>query len=378
MEGLFDLDEARTRAVRRRAAGVAGDFDPARLMLARRLAGIPRTRLADRVQVTPAAITQFEKAQSRPTLPVLEAMAETLAVPVDFFRAGHPAPTLAASGAHFRSLRSTTAAERESALAFGELALTVFAAVETRVDLPAPAVPDLVVSADLDGEEAAALARQAREVMGLGLGPIPNMVRLLEVHGVAVIALDEASDRVDAFSHAEGYRPLVTLSPAKDDKARSRFDAAHELGHLVMHHDTEPGSMLVENQAHAFAAEFLTPAAAIADDLPRRLDWVALYALKARWGVSVKALVVRAHRLGAFTDSTYRRALRELAAQGVKERAPLGPAEAPVMLPRAVDLLGGEPALEWIAGHSGLPLATVRRVWAAAGGHDQRHAVNFR
>lgn len=34
-----------------------------------------------------------------------------------------------------------------------------------------------------------------------------------------------------------------------DDKARSRFDAAHELGHLLLHHDAEPGSKVIENQA---------------------------------------------------------------------------------------------------------------------------------
>ncbi|MFD0008790.1 ImmA/IrrE family metallo-endopeptidase [Streptomyces sp. NPDC127178] len=69
------------------------------------------------------------------------------------------------------------------------------------------------------------------------------------------------SKRVDAFSHWYGNRPLVFRNPAKNDKARSRFDAAHEAGHLVMRLDAEPGSRIVENQAHDFAAEFLMPSA---------------------------------------------------------------------------------------------------------------------
>ena len=374
---LFDLDQARGRAQRRRAAGVADYVDPARLVLARRLAAMPRTALARRVGVSPAAITQYEKGQSRPTLVVLAELAAALGVEADFFRAGAPMPALSASGAHFRSLRSTSSLERERALAFGEVALCVFAAVETYVDLPAVDLPELEVPADLDIAGATALARQTRAAMDLGTGPIPNVVRLLEARGVAVVALDASSVKVDAFCHQQGARPLVMLNPAKADKARSRFDAAHELGHLVMHHDCEPGSKLIEDQAHAFAAELLTPAASIAADLPTRVDWTRLHALKARWGVSLKALVVRAHRLGALKEATYRRALRELAAAGYPEAGSLGPAEVPVLLPRAVDLLGGVGALERVAAQARLPLATVRRVWEAAGGADQRPVVNL-
>jgi hypothetical protein len=68
-------------------------------------------------------------------------------------------------------------------------------------------------------------ARQARKAMGVAPGPVPNVVRLLESHGVAAAGLDEnVSHRVDAFSHQQaahpylqmqGQRPLVLLNPAK-------------------------------------------------------------------------------------------------------------------------------------------------------------------
>ena len=141
-----------------------------------------------------------------------------------------------------------------------------------------------------------------------------------------VVRLDlEDLHRVDAFSHHHGRRPIVLLNPVKNDKARGRFDAAHELGHLVIHHDAEAGSRLVENQAHAFAAEFLAPAAEIVDELPRTIDWVALQKLKRRWGLSLRALVVRARTLELFNENTYRRALRQLAGFGLPEPGSLGP-----------------------------------------------------
>ena len=378
MTETLDFDEGRQRAVRRRAAGVIGDFDPARLALARRLAGLRRTVLAQAAGVTPAAITQYEKNQSRPTLPVVEAMADALDVSPEFFRAGRPVAALDSSGAHFRSLRSTSALERDKALAFGELALAVLDAVERYVELPPLRLPDFNVSPDLHLAEVAELARKARVAFGVEAGPVPHVVRLLESHGVVVVQLDDATRRVDAFSHLQGSRPLVLLNPLKGDKARGRFDAAHELGHLVMHHDTEPGSRLVEEQAHAFAAEFLAPAEEISSELPRRLDWTVLHALKRRWGISLKALLVRGYHLEHFSESTYKRGLRQLNVWGLPEPGPLGAPESPVLLPRAVALLGEEDdPVTWLSEETGLPSAVIMRVLAAAGSEKERPVLNL-
>ena len=220
------------------------------------------------------------------------------------------------------------------------------------------------------------LAGEARTHLGVEGGPIPNVVRLLEAHGVVVVRLDRDDvRRVDAFSHHHGQRPVVVLNPAKGDKARSRFDAAHELGHLVVHHDIEPGSRLVENQAHAFAAEFLAPAAEIERDLPTGIDWPEMQRLKRRWGISLKALVMRARTLGRYSDATYQRAMRQLVSFGLPEPGALGPPEVPVLLPRALELIGGAAALPAVAADAGLPVAVVERIWQAAGGDDQRPAL---
>jgi Zn-dependent peptidase ImmA (M78 family) len=163
---------------------------------------------------------------------------------------------------------------------------------------------------------------------------------LLEANGIVTLRLPQGTDpAVNAFSTNEGSRPLVFLSQGHDDKARSRFDAAHELGHLLLHPDTEPGSKVVENQAHAFAAEFLMPGDEIIDQLPRRIDWPAFHDLKKHWGVSLKALVFRAHTLGRLSDASYRRANQQLSIWGLPEPGPLGRAESPQLLGMAKELL---------------------------------------
>jgi len=364
---------ARMAARRRRAAGTATDFDGTRLFLARRLARQPRTALAAHTSVTAAAITQYERGQTRPTAPVLAELSLALGVSADFFRHGQPVQTLSPNAAHFRSLRATPALARDQALAFAELALAVAEVIEQYVDLPPVDLPEFPVPPDAPVTAVADAARATRAYFQLTDGPISHVARLLEAHGVLVLRLpDDCVDRrVDAFSTRATTRPLVLLSPMKDDKARSRFDAAHELGHLIMHPDVEPGSKIVENQAHAFAAEFLMPADQVRADLPQRVDWQRLHAAKRRWGTSLRALVYRAHALEIMSETSYRRANMQLAQKGNPEAGPLGPPEFPSLLGSALELLADHgTTVQHLADAARLPIKLVHQVLKA--GSDMR------
>jgi Zn-dependent peptidase ImmA (M78 family)/transcriptional regulator with XRE-family HTH domain len=371
-------DSDPTRAARqRRSMGTVESFSGSRLSVARRMARLPRAELARRVGVTPTAITQLERGYNKPTTTVAAELSLALGVPRDFLQRSVATQPIAASTAHFRSLRSTPAISREQALAFAELGLELLTAVEDYVDLPEVSLPslehhDLTTTAGLE-----AAAADARRDLGLTDGPVPNVVRLLESHGVLVLRVPEGRvDRqVDAFSTSATIRPVVVMSPLKDDKARSRFDAAHELGHLVLHADAEPGSKVVEHQAQSFAAAFLTPADQIAEDLPRRLDWQILHRAKRRWGVSLKALLYRARSLGLITDGTYRRGNMQLADWGNPEPGPLGPPEQPSLLGTAASLLGQSGiTVDQLASHAAMPLEIAKDLIAAA--TDLRPSIN--
>lgn len=355
------------------AAAAAGAFDPDALTLARKLRGLRKNQLAQIVAVTPAALSQYELGQSRPSPAVLARLALALGMPIRFFILGYPKP-VTPSSAHFRSLRATTLLERDQALAFGQLAWRLMTGIEKYVELPAPRIPQVARSATPD---VTAAARRARAAMGIASGPVPHVVRLLEAHGTVVMSLPAASRRVDAFSQLYGSRPVVFLNPAKDDKARSRFDAAHELGHLVLHRDADAGSRIIENQAHDFAAEFLMPRDEVASELPRKLDWDRLFAAKRRWGVSLKALVYRAHKLGIFGESTYRAGMVTLAQWGEPEPGDLGPRESPVLLSKVMEVLAATGVdTETLSKDTGLATDTVQEILRAADGTRPR--VDFR
>lgn len=293
---------------------------------------------------------------------MLARLALALSMPVEFFAAGFPVP-VTPGHAHFRSLRTATQAERDQAAAFGEVAWRVVEVVERYLRLPELRLPHLDLAEPAGPEDVRAAAAAAREAFGLGAAPVAHMVRLLESYGVIVLALPDVSERVDAFSHWYGQRPFVFLNPAKDDKARSRMDAAHELGHLLMHHDAEPGSQLLEREAMAFASEFLAPSAVLRDKLPARLDFDRLHELKRRWGISLKALIYRGHEVGVYRDHTYRRGMSLLAQWGYPEPGDLGPREQPSLLGKAVELLDRQRVSSGsLATQTGLPPALAHAV----------------
>ena len=69
-------------------------------------------------------------------------------------------------------------------------------------------------------------------------------MRTLESRGVIVAMLSlEENGRIDAFSTSRTLRPVVVLMLDKDDVYRHRFNAVHELGHLVLHADALPGDL---------------------------------------------------------------------------------------------------------------------------------------
>lgn len=139
-----------------------------------------------------------------------------------------------------------------------------------RIDLPLGASIAAI-------EETAARTRTA---WALPPGPIGDIVSLLEQHGVTVIRLSFSTSAVGAFSLPFPDHPVVVLGADKNDRARSRFDGSRELGHLVVQGEQIWGVKEVEDQAHAFAAAFLMPAAEIYHQLPTSVDWPQLFELK--------------------------------------------------------------------------------------------------
>ncbi|MGH3766386.1 MAG: helix-turn-helix domain-containing protein [Pseudonocardiaceae bacterium] len=331
-----------------RAAEVAPFFDGARLTLARHLAGLRKSDLAGLVDKSPTAVSAWESGAKRPVAATVAQLALSLSVDPGFFAVRSENVAALSTTPHFRSLRSTSQLARDQAFAYGQLAVDIATSVERHVEFPEADVPSFPVSVDdRDGDDPERAAQLVRKQWGIEAGPAGHLVRLLENHGVLVVFSPLQTASVDAYSFDSRLRPVVILNPIKRDYYRQRFDVAHELGHLVMHSDSEPGGRIVEDQAHRFAAELLMPADQIRDLLPATMGgnvWRTLARLKEQWGVSIQALLYRARWLGRLSDVSHRNAMTTISARGWRRNEPglVSAIEQPSLLPRAVELLEQE------------------------------------
>lgn len=293
-------------------------FNPQRLILGRKRRKLTARALAALIGVSPITISRLENGANAPEEETVDALAAALDFPRAFFFADE-VDELPAGAASFRSLSSMSAKERDAALAAGVIAYLFHDWVAERFNLPDGHIPDVREEATPQGA-----ARVVRAHWGLGEQPISNMVRLLESKGVRVFSLCEDTKNVDAFSCWRGDRPFVFLNTFKSTE-RSRFDAAHELGHLVMHrHGVPQDSRQAESEADKFASAFLMPA----DDVLSRISYVtgldSLVTYKRRWGVSVAALNYRLHKLGIVSEWQNRSLNVELSGRGYRRKEPEG------------------------------------------------------
>lgn len=365
------------------AARLAPLVAPDRLRLARELRGLTQQALVDRTdgEFSTAALSQLEKGRTRPTTATFAAIVEATALPAGFFVAR---PNDASPGGFFRSLRSTSARQRKTQLARARLLHDLIVAIEEHVRVPELDVMSCEPAQGRDEDSTLAAAEHAAESVrkdwGLGTGPVPNVIRELERHGIVVVRASTFKHEVDAFSVNFPGRPVAVLGLDKGVTARSRFDAAHELGHIVLHSTLEPGPKEIERQAHQFAAAFLMPRAGIAHHLPATADWRQLAALKSEWRVSIAALLMRARTLGVMSPARYTNAMKVMSARGWRRREPgddrLGALEVPVLLGRAVQRLAdAQVTLAELCEEAALPIDEIERLLEITS--DQRPSVEL-
>jgi Zn-dependent peptidase ImmA (M78 family) len=241
-----------------------------------------------------------------PSERTVTSLASALSFPVRFFDA-LDLEELSAEAVSFRALSKMAAADRDRALAAGALAFAFTDWTEKRFKLPEPRIPKL--GPGVDPETAAQVVRVQ---WNLGEKPAPNLIHLLEMRGIRVFSVTQECRELDAYSLWRRDQPFVFLNTEKSGE-RSRFDAAHELGHLVLHwHHDPPQGRKAELEAHRFAAAFLMPAASVLAKTPRHPTVEQLISLKKSWRVSVAALAHRLHALKALSDWQYRSLVIEI------------------------------------------------------------------
>lgn len=325
-------------------------FVGARLREAREARGVTAPVLAKLVGVSRAAISQYENEQASPGPDVLRRLSTVLNLPPDFFLKARVQKT---QSIFFRSRAATTIGSRTRAAVLLDWLADIAQELSSRLQFPQVRLPILDLPRDpqkFDSELIEAVAAETRRQWGLGNGPISNVVWLLENNGAIVTRGEIEEPHMDSFSRydSQDLRPFIFLNADKSSAVRSRFNAAHELGHCILHRDipseywsSDSKVQIRERQAHKFASAFLMPRETFANDIliPSLETFLAL---KEKWLVSMSAMLVRCEDVGLVSDEHSVRLWRNLGRRGWRTQEPLDDklrAEEPRLLPKAVQAL---------------------------------------
>ena len=289
------------------------------LRLAREARGWTQRLVADQSGISQGSVSKYEKGLQTPSEGQLEALAKTLDYPVAFFLQPDVRPTTVLY--RTRALRSAKLEGQVRA----RLNLARLVVGRLLEDLTVDAVtrfpePDETYESP---DQAAALLRAA---WGVIPGPVDSVSELIEYAGGLVVRVDLGTDQaIAAYLHPLGdpVRWFFVNSRVQAGD-RIRFSLAHELAHAVLHEVALiPDSGEAERHANQFAGAFLMPTADLLAELPRRrLALDDLLTLKHRFGVSMQAAAMTAHKAGAISRDELTRLYRELSYRGWRTSEP--------------------------------------------------------
>jgi Zn-dependent peptidase ImmA (M78 family) len=280
-------------------------FLPARLSqirAARRIASM--SELARALNLDASKISRWEKGVHSPEPETLAKLARYLGVRREYFLR----PVQDSKRPVFcRKLMSAAKLDVGFQASQMEFLREIVSVVQHYVDLPTVDVPADIAPKDfrtLRDDDIEGITIQLRKHWGLGSRPCLDMVGLLERVGCVVATIDMKTAKLDGLCGWSDFddRPQIILANDKMSFPRRQMDAAHELGHAVLHRHVT-GQQLdsdlkeIERQAFRFASAFLLPADSYAPELPH-MSLTGMQVAKERWRVAIKAQIMRVADLG--------------------------------------------------------------------------------
>lgn len=287
------------------------------IQLVRVARGLTQTQLAKEAGISQAVLSKVETGVVKLDERRLEVVAERLNVPLARLTSSEPTGGVLSACAFHRKRNSLPVSDANRIRANLDLRRMQF---EALVPLHEVAVTvERKPPSDDDWDSPETIALEVREAMGLGHGPIDDLISAVEKAGAVVIVADLGAARIDAIgSWPAGHRPVFMLN-ASTPADRRRFTLAHEFGHAVMH-ELPTGDQ--ESESDRFASELLMPSNSIRSELTK-LDLPKLVTLKPRWGVSMAALIRKARDVNAITDHDYKQLNIALSTAGYRTNEPV-------------------------------------------------------
>jgi Zn-dependent peptidase ImmA (M78 family)/DNA-binding XRE family transcriptional regulator len=284
-----------------------------RLRIARSATGLTQEHAAEKLGLARTTLVAIERGDRQPRPEELVALAKLYevgvhsllrpsAVRVDIvgqFRRKQGG----ANGKHHKEGLAALALLHDLAAAYVEL--------ERRLHKVAPVdyPPERKIGRGRPEQQAEELAAELRSRLGLGLGPISDLIGLLELElGVRIFVRPLPSSVAGVYAYHEELGACILLN-SRHPRARRRWTLAHELAHFMTTR-REPSVAYAGDRKHpddvfadAFAAAFLMPSATVRKIVDEYVGQEGRF--------STRHLIFGAHRLGVSLEA-FARQLEQL------------------------------------------------------------------
>lgn len=295
------------------------------ILVLRRAGNITQEELAERVGITQAALSRYENDLREPDDDTVDRISDALGVTASFLKHEFMLRGAIAADAHMRRQKTTKPSDWKRVEARLNALRMHSSYLLERISLNPQ---NRVIQVDPDDRTPEQAAGMLRAEWRMPIGPVRNLIRWVESSGIIVVEEDFGTHRIDGMSQWAGDHGIIIVNISLPTD-RKRLTIAHELGHLVLHNQYI--DVDAEEQANAFAAEFLMPEHIIGAQL-NRLSLGKLSDMKIEWGVSMQAIYERAFRLGKVSGEDRKGFYRKIASRGWKTKEPgsdLLPSEVP-------------------------------------------------
>lgn len=322
-----------------------------RIKQARIYREMTQAELAELLEIKKQSISKYEKGDMIPSTDIIFKLRNALRFPMNFFYTQHDEEVKKQSIVYFRTknIPKKTKESLEQTIELIDERIMPF--YSKYIDFPRIDLPNLTkyISSGKCGykeEDIRIVAQELRRHWGLGEKPVNNLAYILQTKGFILIKKEISQNKTDGFSRWIDDIPYIITSSNKDSAVRSRFDHAHELGHLVLHNgvsEEEQGTKYIERDADYFASEFLYPSDVFVKEvhgLPLTLE--TFIRLKEKWKISIQAIVRKCLDLSMISDDKYLYFQKRLSFKGWRRREPLDDVliiEKPRILADATELL---------------------------------------
>ncbi|OPX47913.1 helix-turn-helix domain-containing protein [Clostridium thermobutyricum] len=302
-----------------------------RIKQARVYRGLSQSQLAEKLQVTRQAISNYESNKMNLSINVISNLSNVLGFPLSFF--SKEKCKVDDKGVIFFRTKSipskTKAAFREKIRIMEEEILEYF---EKYIDFPALNLPDFseILGDEIynyNRERIIEVSKKLREYWGLGMEPIDNLMYILQKNGFIINKQLIDQEKTDGFSKKVNGRNIIFVSSNKESAVRTRFDLAHELGHLILHNtieDDECYEKSIELDADFFASEFIYPSDIFINEIQDQpLNFETFIILKEKWKISMQAIIRKCKDFNLISEDRYTYFQKRLSYNRWRKKEPL-------------------------------------------------------